>query len=354
MKNIFLKICLCCLTGVLVCLPITGYETENGFEPSLYHNDEAWYKDNMAPLLVKDGVYHIPADILEMFSGITVQVHPEKNNLLIHNTATGEYASVLYNTATAAVNGEIEEKVAIFRQQGYYYIGAEWIADICGLECTFQKDAYGNMLLRLTNGEQRRSFDELIRDYAGDTEPEKAETDSMEEAPQPENDSTRKIYLVCTDAPAGQQSPAELIESYGFVCTEFLQETTATSHIVAKASGNRTGVFAKDGSVESADRVNAMIETLLCRKLPMVLLPAGGDPAPFSEAGYVPVVPDFTVNYQTDPDVVFEDMLTFLWNSNHVVLRIGTDGCSQRILVLLEELLGWNSDYSVVRVTDWK
>ncbi|MBQ7922930.1 MAG: hypothetical protein IJ325_10220 [Clostridia bacterium] len=353
MKNVFLKMMLCCLAAVLLCLPIVGYETENGYKPSLYHNDEAWYKDTMAPLLVKDGVYHIPADILEMFSGITVQIYTENNNLLIHNTNTDVYASVLYSTATAAVNGEIAEKVDIFRQQGYYYIDAEWIADICGLECTFKEDAHGNMLLRLTNGEQRRSFDELIDDYTNSAEPEEAETKPIE-TPPPESDGTKKIYLVCTNAPGAQQTPADLIEGYGLVCTEFLTENTGTAEIVQKAVVTRCGVFAEDGTVEAADGVNAMVETLLCRKLPLALLPEGGDTVPFTETGYIPVVPDFTVNYQTDPDVVFENMLTYLRNSDHVVLRVGTDGCSQRILVLLIELLGWNEDYSVVKLTEWE
>ena len=353
MKQTVLKIGLLCLTVVLLCVPITGYETPDGQVPSLYHNDEAWYKDSMAPLLTKDGVYHIPADILEMFSGITVQVSPENNNLLVHNTGTGTYASVLYRTATAAVNGEIVENVDIFRQGGYYYIGAEWIASVCGLECTFQKDVNGNTFLRLTNGEQRRSFDELIRDYKNSTEPEEDKKEPAETVV-PDNDNTKKIYLVCTDTPGTQNTAANLLLKNGLPYTEFVVGTSEAERIVANAASVMSGVFAEDGTVEAADAVNERVLTLLCRKLPMVLLPAGADPEAFIKAGYIPIQPHFTVNYQTDPDVVFEDMLAYLRTNNHVVLRVGTDGCSQRMLVLLTELLGWNENYTAVKLTDWE
>ena len=353
MKQIVLKISLLCLMVVFLCIPINGSEDMEGYVPTLYHNDEAWYKDSMAPLLIKDGVYHIPADILEMFPEITVQIYAESNNLLVHNTKTDAYASVLYTTASAAVNGEIVENVDIFRQQGYYYIDADWIAGVCGLECTYQQDNSGNVFLRLTNGEQRRSFDELIRDYKTTGEQEEEKTESAE-AVVPESTNTKRIYLVCTDTPGTQNTPANLLLKNGLPYTEFLVETSEIDKIVANASIAIGGVFAKDGTVEAAEVINQKVEDLLCRKLPLVLLSSGVKATSFGEVGYIPILPDFTVNYHTDPDVVFGEMLAYLRNNDFVILRVDADGCSQRMVILLKELLGWNENYTVAKLTDWE
>ncbi len=353
MRQTIRNILLFLLAAVLLVIPVSGYDTPEGYVSSLYHNDEAWYKDSMAPLLVKDGVYHIPADILEMFPGITVQEYEEKKNLLIHNTNSGSYASIVYSTASAAVNGEIVGDVDIFRQEGYYYIGAEWIAGICGLECTFQKDRSGNMLLRLTNGEQRRSFDELVDDYTSTAEQEETKSEPIETVI-PEDDHVKKIYLVCTDTPGTDNTPAALLKKNGLAYTEFLVKESGPDRILADAGIVTGGVFAEDGTVIAAEQVNDRVQALLCRRLPMALLPDDGDTEAFKQAGYIPIIPDFTVNYQTDPDVVFEDMLKHFQDNDHAVLQVGTDGCSQRILVLLKELLGWNENYKAASLTEWE
>jgi len=344
---------LLCLLTICLCLPVIGYETPDGSRASLYHNDEAWYKDSMAPLLLKDEVYHIPTDILEMFPDISVQAYADNDNLLIHNTETGDYVSILFSTASAAVNGEIIENVDIFRQNGYHYVNAEWIAGICGLECMFQEDAYGNMLLRLTDGEQRRTFQELLASYTGDGQREESSTET-EESVTPEKENIKRIYLVCTDTPGSTYTAADMIADNGLICTEFLREGSGEVKILKNSLYGTGGVYAGDCTVAAAERVNAAVERRLCRKLSMVLLPYAADTSALTEAGYVPVVPDFTVDYQTDPDRIYREMLVFLETNDNVILRIDTDGCSQRMLVLLCELLHTNSGYETAALTDWE
>ena len=38
-----------------------------GDVPSLFHNDEEWYKDGLYPLAVRNGEYYIPAELFSMF-----------------------------------------------------------------------------------------------------------------------------------------------------------------------------------------------------------------------------------------------------------------------------------------------
>lgn len=55
-------------------------------DPTLYHNDDVWYKDNGAPLIKKNGQYYIPIDILTMFDTVTLETHPQDNLLLYADT----------------------------------------------------------------------------------------------------------------------------------------------------------------------------------------------------------------------------------------------------------------------------
>ena len=86
----------------------------------------------------------------------------------------------------------------------------------------------------------------------------------------------------------------------------------------------------------------------------MVLLPYETDTTELTEAGYVPVIPDFTVDYQTDPDRIYNEMLVFLETNDNVIVKIDTDGCSQRMLVLLCNLLGGDSRYTSHLLTEWE
>ena len=55
--------------------------------PSLFWNDEGWYKDGIAPLIVRDGRHYVPADLFAMLESISVTA-PRQDNLLLSNTAT--------------------------------------------------------------------------------------------------------------------------------------------------------------------------------------------------------------------------------------------------------------------------
>ncbi len=68
-----------------------------------------------------------------MFDSVTVTV-PREDNLLIQNTATGWYLSVLFRDQTAAENGRILENVGVFRDSGMYYVEAVLACRAVGLE----------------------------------------------------------------------------------------------------------------------------------------------------------------------------------------------------------------------------
>jgi len=47
------------------------------------------------------------------------------------------------------------------------------------------------------------------------------------------------------------------------------------------------------------------------------------------------IEPDFTVDAGVDPDVVYEALYAWMLENDTAVVRVGWDGCSQRMLALL-------------------
>ena len=132
--------------------------------PSLFHNDEVWYKDSYSPLIVREGRIYVPAEFFGMFQGIRVTTHAG-DNLLIENVATGGYVSILYGDGTSAVNGEIGTDVGVFRDESVYYVEAEPVAGALGLGTETRAGENGAMTLRVTDGSERLSMNQIAASY---------------------------------------------------------------------------------------------------------------------------------------------------------------------------------------------
>lgn len=302
--------------------------------PTLFHNDEAWYKDSMAPLLMKDGRYHIPADFLGMFPELSVTYHKDGGNLLVART-DGKYVSILFADKTAVIDGVLQTDVGIFRENGYTYVDGEWIAEIFSLTCTYARTENGETVLRLSDASAVRSMDEVMNLYR--KEPEETvlpEKESQREPPV--EDGVRRIYLVTGDNYENPDfTPAEaVVENSGLVCTMFLHERSSAEKLWEYGFTGRAGICA--GSVEEADAVNEKLEKWVCRRLEYVL-PAAADTdrEALRQAGYIVIEPDFVVDYSVDPDVVYGELTAFLQENDSAVVKISGDGCSQRMIALL-------------------
>ena len=303
--------------------------------PTLFHNDEAWYKDSMAPLLMKDGRYHIPADLLGMFGDLTVSSHQEGGNLLIVQ-ADGTYVSILFADKTAVIDGQLQENVGIFRENGYTYVDGEWIAEIFSLTCTYAQTENGSTVLRLSDAEAAKTMEELMTLYREESPQTALLPEEKPETELPAGDGIRRIYIVTGDNYENPEFvPAEaVVENSGLVCTMFLHGRSDPEKFWEYAFPGNAGICA--GSAEEADAVNDTLESLFCRRLEYVL-PAYGDTdrEALRQAGYIVVEPDFVVDYSTDPDVIYEELTAFLKENDSAVVKVSGDGCSQRMIALL-------------------
>lgn len=52
------------------------------------------------------------------------------------------------------------------------------------------------------------------------------------------------------------------------------------------------------------------------------------------------IEPDFVVDYRTDPDAVYAELVAYLAEHDQVIVQVSGDGCSQRMIALLCDLIG--------------
>lgn len=338
------RLCLLFATMVLLLfLSSTGAAGSEYSVPSLFHNDEAWYKDSIAPLLQKDGRYHIPADLLSMFEEIQVSYSQGGDNVLVTGPE-GSYVSILFGDKTAVVNGELYENIGVFRENGYTYVDSEWIAELFSLTCTYIQTEEGKTVLRLTDAMSTRSWEELEAMYRTDIRTDTERDETMVPA---ETDShVRRIYIVTGDNYENPTFPAaeDVVANSGLTCTLFLHQNSMEEKYWQWGLTGLGGICAH--SVAEADAVNEALEALCCRRLEYVL-PAQTDTdrEALREAGYLVIEPDFVVDYRTDPDVVYGEIAAYLTDHDQVIVQVSGDGCSQRMIALLCDLIGGREVY---------
>ncbi len=313
----------------------TGYTT-----PSLFHNDEAWYKDSVAPMLLRDERYYIPVDMLSMFADLQVSYYDGEENILLSHKS-GAYASILFEDRSAAVNGKLTAGVGLFRENGYTYVEADWVCALFSLTCTYETGEDGRTLLRITDGSAARTMEELLRLYREEYTVEETTSGREDTAVETEEAPAghKRIYIVTGD---NRENPSflpaeDIVENSGLVCTLFLHERSKEEKFWDYVFPGQAGLCVD--SLTEAEEINDWLESQFCRRVEYVL-PAGEDTdrEALRQAGYVVIEPDFVVDYSTDPDLAYSQLCAFLETHDEAIVQVSGDGCSQRMIALLCDL----------------
>ena len=86
--------------------------------PSLFHNDERWYRDTSAGLEIIGGLYYVPVDVFGMFRHLELTMDSRRGEFMVYNRNTGAYISVLYSEKIASINGEDEAYLNLYKLHG--------------------------------------------------------------------------------------------------------------------------------------------------------------------------------------------------------------------------------------------
>ncbi len=329
---------------MLATVPASTFAAGNDV-PTLFHNDEEWYKDGLYPMTLRDGKYYIPAELFAMFDYISVTT-PLADNILIHNTENGQYVSILFMERSAAVNGSIVRDVGVFRDDDMYYVDAEMVCDGIGMEYERYTSEDGQESLRLYDRDCTMLFEQMIRAYL----PEEDKLGSVTDDDQ--SNLTKRIFLICK--PAGlydnDYSAQIYLDIYGLDYTLFLNNADDTEAVLRASARGEYGVLPKttrriDGIDIAAelDGMNSKISVYTGIKTRLTLA-TGNDEEDgiLREQGYIPIKPDFTVNGSSDAESLFTEII--LRASRYGFCTVYLEDCwnSYKIAELISEIIDPN------------
>ena len=309
--------------------------------PTLFRNDEPWYKDAVEPLILRDGVPYVPAEFFAMFKDVSC-TFPTEGNLLL--AGRDGYVSILLQDGSSAVNGDIGQTVGVFRDGSVYYVEAEPVCAVTGLSVRLQERENGDVIARITDGNQRLSMEQLLAAY------EVPDSEGVRTNLEDRREPAKRLFIFCT-------SPEDLtdyniqseLERFGMRCTVFLWHDASLEQILSGQSYGAYGVATTDeedtaGALTEADE---RIRRITRRRTHWTLTTE--DPASdalLKEAGFSPLVPDFTVTSLTALDTMMTELEERLETENEVSVFL-TDCWKGTVAVsLLRALLDNHPDWA--------
>lgn len=330
------KLILLILTAVLCASMVSASEI-----PSLFHNDDAWYKDGVSPMIERDGRRYIPADIFTMFDYMSVTT-PTGNNLLIHNTDTGSYVSILFLERSALINGEVHENIGVFRDGGVYYVESDTVCEGLGFTTRLYIRDDGGISMQICDTDViSTSLTQLVQSYlpAGESN-----SGYEEEPPEPEQNPSRAavIYLFCAEPDSGSEFTAQkILKEKKLEYTMFFDGDSEVSDVIRHSVGGICGLSLPENTADPAaelDEINRKFSAVT-RKRVCLTVSSGDDGTDekLREAGYCPVKPDFEINGGSDPDSITGRILALAdargwctvwlddcWNTTEIVRYLST------------------------------
>lgn len=283
--------------------------------PSLFHNDDAWYKDGVSPMIEREGKRYIPADIFTMFDYMSVTT-PTAANLLIHNTDSGQYVSILFMQQSALINGTVHENIGVLRDGGVYYVEADAVCEGLGFTTRLYTGEDGAISMQICDSSViSTSFDALAESYLPSEEEDSGYTEE-ENVTVEEPDSAGLIYLFCAEPDGNAEFTAQdALDDEKLAYTLFLDGESDVRTLIRQSIDGICGLDLPepDETGTTAEQLNA-INDGFCRitRWRVSLTRSAGDDAAdeaLRNAGYYPVKPDFEVNGGSEPDALLGEIL---------------------------------------------
>ena len=339
------KICLLVLLAVSILVSVPA----GAALPSLFTGDEAWYRDPLEPLVIRDGKYYVPADLFGALDGVTFST-PAEGNLLFENTATGAYVSILFSkNGSAAVNGEIVEGIGIYRDETTFYVEAAPVCDALGIRREVLTGEDGAVTLRLLTGDSRFTLEQLAGVYEADAGWQRGGPDLLPSTPE-RDDPRHRLYLLCTSPEDGASYVASTgLREAGLDYTVFLWDDADPETILAGAARGQYGV-ATDDSADLAGSLTAANERMAaythCRTRLTVSTGNAAEDEILRGAGFCPLTPDLTVTSFTDADEAMRAIDRWMTEREYAVIFFTDCWMSDQMIPRVAELIAAAADWT--------
>ena len=279
-------------------LAVAADETEDR-PPSLFYNDTVWKKDEGFPALhFTTGSFDdfwLPLSFFETIDGVKIRRSYDAENKLafyiVSDEKTGKYLSFQVGNEFVQT-----ERATIFPMRTLYFHKEYHLPmrDFCtyfGWKFVFREYERDKWILRITDGAEKKTFDELLREYLGNgstdvTPPVTEDTGPSVITPVYSSDA---VVLTFEHVNASTEKILDLLADYEHFAVFFVtgEELLTYPEIVARMiseghsiglltmTGKESDIQSVDALLASLDEENELLYQLFKRKTRLVRMPAG-------------------------------------------------------------------------------
>ena len=194
--------------------------------PTLYCNDEVWYKATIVPLRIYHSVY-VPISVFEQLEGVTVTLYERNNTAMISRSDT-LYISFDFTRNSASVRENERFYLMTYTEGEERYVPLVTTCEYLDLQWeTHTSVLDGSISARICDGRQNKTFEELLRRYnpaALDGKTEPPETTAPD---QPIDPVGSTLFLTVDGLGDGGRIPAllDLLEEFDVKAAFFITST---------------------------------------------------------------------------------------------------------------------------------
>lgn len=275
-RLVSIVLCAAVLVGAAIAFSIR--DTRAAEYPLIYCNDEVWWLDSLASIEYSDGDELVPIDIFTRLSKIETTINSESGSYVLRNTESGDYISISSYRKMALYNGVSLFRLNCYERVGkyytYFYIPLDEIAPLVGCSVERYTAASGREYVRVCDGGESVSFEELLKKYVPDEFPEDSSAVSPTETLPPASETTpvipepkveKKIYLSFDGIDSYTDGVLDVLLAYGEHATFFLSREDIRSYPMTAvrifAEGHAIGMLPDEsGSLEQVSlELSAML-----------------------------------------------------------------------------------------------
>ncbi len=149
------------LLAVLFCALFAVNTRADDNLPTLYCNDEIWYKTGLYPLRVYNSNY-VPISIFEQIKGVSITYY-ENNTAIIYRNENN-FISFNFSRNEAMTQDNERFNLKTYLENGERYVPLNTTCNALGLGHEEHRSAVdGSVAVRITDGTQTKTFEELLR-----------------------------------------------------------------------------------------------------------------------------------------------------------------------------------------------
>ena len=381
-----------CLCLIICIVAITRTELHGADEyPLLYYNDRAWPTDRPQAECIRQRIWYVPLNLFAQFPNLNVRTNTNGETFCIQN---GEkFLTFEIATGFAADQDRNRMYLMTYEMYGDYYVPVEAVCQLLDLgyeTCT--STVTGETAIRITNGSQQYTFEELLRrKYPGFFEPETTqppETETTADTTEPVTETTppdsetdepipqlpeRTIYITIEDAPGEYTGDIlDVLDEFGYKATFFVigEQAAQNPELLSRiaAGGHSIGLHTMSHDVSALtdpeailadiEAENELLSCLIKQKSHIWRAPEGSDglaaldsicEVELNHRGYL--IWDFNIDAggARSAAKAVEKVINGIWLYDKPIIRICESGDAAAILRGVLEFIADNRDVCEVR-----